>query len=163
MKSRWFAGRASRRRAVERADERADEIERLLRSGRVPGPRHETPASDDPPVDGPAAEDPATDDPAAAAAAAVEQVAELLASDLPGLEDDRARAGLRQVGRNLSSAMSALAPYRTSADSRLRAAYSSVHEAITDLAAVYAWLTFGPGRAQRIQRARDQRRTGGQQ
>ena len=161
MKSRWFAGRASRRRAAESAEERADEIERLLRSGRIPDPRHETPPSDGPPVDDPAAEDPATDDPAAAASAAVEQVAELLASDLPGLEDDRARAGLRQVGHNLSSAMSALAPYRTSADSRLRAAYSSVHEAITDLAAVYAWLTFGPGRAQRIQRARDQRRTGG--
>jgi hypothetical protein len=148
MKSRWFAGRNARRRATAQADDRADEIERLLRSGRVPNPRQEEPPADDP---------------AAAAAAAVEQVAELLASDLPGLEDDRARAGLRQVGSNLSSAMSALAPYRTSADARLRAAYSSVHEAITDLAAVYAWLTFGPGRAQRIQRARDQRRTGGHQ
>jgi hypothetical protein len=156
MKSRWFAGRASRRRAAEQTDERADEIEHLLRSGRVPDPRHESVPSDDP-----AGDDLPADDPAAAASAAVEQVAELLASDLPGLEDDRARAGLRQVGRNLSSAMSALAPYRTSTDSRLRAAYSSVHEAITDLAAVYAWLTFGPGRAQRIQRARDQRRSGG--
>jgi hypothetical protein len=155
MKSRWSAGRASRRRAAAGAEERADEIERLLRSA--------DPPSDDPAGDGLAGEGSATDDPEATAAAAVEQVAELLASDLPGLQDDRARAGLRQVGRNLSSAMSALAPYRTSADSRLRAAYSSVHEAITDLAAVYAWLTFGPGRAQRIQRARDQRRTRGHQ
>jgi hypothetical protein len=143
----------SRRFARDPAAPRAGETERLLRSGRVPDPRDEAQPSDDQPAD----------DPAALADAVIEEVAEILASDLPALQDDRAKAGLRQVGRNLSSAMSALEPYRTSADTRLRTAYSSVHEAITDLAAVYAWLTFGPGRAQRLQRARDQRRTGEQE
>ncbi|GAA4712891.1 hypothetical protein [Nocardioides conyzicola] len=116
-------------------------IERML-AGRVPPPRREEPPSDDP---------------VAIADAAVDGVADLLASDLSELKDDRAGAGLRQVGRNLSSAMTALAPYRDSADGRLRAAYAAVHEAITDLAGVYAWLTFGQGRAQHVQRARDRR------
>jgi len=147
--------RSTRRTSRRHAASRADEIERLLRSGRSADSSSDSPAD--------SSSESSAEDPAAAAAAAVEQVAELLASDLPGLQDDRARDGLRQVGRNLSTAMSALAPYRTSADARLRAAYSSVHEAITDLAAVYAWLTFGPRRAERIQRARDRRRNGEQE
>lgn len=137
--------RFGRRKSSDAVDASGDgAIERLL-SGQAPVPRREAP----PP-----------DDPLTAADALVEDVAEILASDLPELKDDRARAGLRQVGRNLSSAMTALAPYRTSADARLRAAYAAVHEAITDLAGVYAWLSFGSGRAERVQRARDRRRQG---
>lgn len=143
MRSRRF----TRRTTPDPRAPRAGDTERLLRSGRVPEPRHEPE-----PEPGP------SDDPVATADAVVEEAAEILATDLPTLPDERTREGLRQVGRSLSSAMSALAPYRTSADARLRAAYESVHDAITDLAAVYAWLTFGPGRAQRMQRVRDQRR-----
>jgi hypothetical protein len=104
---------------------------------------------------------PRTADPAASVEEVVDEAAEAVAAVLPALEDDRARAGLLRVGRNLSTAMSALAPHRTSADARLRAAYASVHDAIADLAGVYAWLTVGPGRAQRIQRVRDRRRRDG--
>jgi hypothetical protein len=94
--------------------------------------------------------------------AGVPEVAQVVApgdpmSGDPSLGDDRAQAALRQVARHLSSAMTALATHRNSADDQLRAAYEAVHEATADLAVVYAWLAFDPGRAHRVQSLRDRR------
>lgn len=140
--SRWFGRRKSSDVGVY-SGEHSGENERLSRSGPVPAAHPDSPGSDHP---------------ITAAAEALEEASELLASGLPAEPDERTRAGLLQVGSNLSSAMQALSPYRTSADARLRAAYSAVHEAITNLAAVYAWLTFGRRRGERIEAARERRR-----
>jgi hypothetical protein len=67
--------------------------------------------------------------------------------------DERIDLGLRVIGHQLGTALSALDPYRHG-DDELRKAYNSVHAAMGDLAAVYCWITV----TRKVRQARPERR-----
>jgi hypothetical protein len=69
--------------------------------------------------------------------------------------------GLRMVGRGINVAMRRLEQHRTGPDADLRAAYRALHDAITDLAAVYNWITLATRPAPPARPARHQRPWGG--
>jgi hypothetical protein len=74
---------------------------------------------------------------------------------------DEVDQGLRMVGRGINVAMRRLEPHRTGPDADLRAAYRALHDAITDLAAVYNWITLANRPAPPARPARRRRPWGG--
>ena len=81
--------------------------------------------------------------------------------EVTSYHDERVEIGLRQAGHRLQSAMSTLARYRESDDEVLRSAYTDVHDALTDLAATYTWVTLGRRPARPAPPARRRRPWGG--